>query len=109
VSDHRLDNRATGVPSPAQAKDLFSGLCVQSSSEAYPVGTRSPFPAVKRGRALTLTTHLLVQRSRKVRAILLSPLSPAWRQRDSSFMDTIINNVSNKNFLPHFLAIARIV
>jgi hypothetical protein len=43
VSDYRLDVRATGVRSPTGAKDFFSSLCVDISSEAhtayYPVGT----------------------------------------------------------------------
>jgi hypothetical protein len=37
VSDYRLDDRATGVRSPAEAKDFSSILCVQTSSEAHPV------------------------------------------------------------------------
>jgi hypothetical protein len=41
-------DRATGVRSPAEAKDFSSSLCVQTSSEphpaSYPVGTGSPFP-----------------------------------------------------------------
>jgi hypothetical protein len=48
VSDYRL---ATGVRSPAEAKDFSNILCVQSSSVAYPasnpMGTRAPFPGGK--------------------------------------------------------------
>jgi hypothetical protein len=51
----------TGVRSPAEPKDFFSNLCVKTSSEAhlasYPVGTGGPFPGVKRGCGMTLTTH----------------------------------------------------
>jgi hypothetical protein len=48
VSDYRLEDRAIGVRSPAQAKDLSSHLCVQTSSAAdpasYPMGTVGPLP-----------------------------------------------------------------
>jgi hypothetical protein len=51
----------TGVRSPTEAKDFSSTLCVQTSSEIHPasyrMGNRSPFPEVKRGRGVTLTTH----------------------------------------------------
>jgi hypothetical protein len=51
----------TGVRSPAEAKDFSSILCVQTSSEAHPasyaMGTGDPFPGVKRGQVMTLTTH----------------------------------------------------
>jgi hypothetical protein len=47
VSDYRLDDRATRVPSSAEAKDLSCSLCVQASSEAhrasYPMGIGGPF------------------------------------------------------------------
>jgi hypothetical protein len=52
VSDYRLEDRATGIRSPTEAKDFSSGLCVQTSSEShpafYPMGTGGPFP---RGKA----------------------------------------------------------
>jgi hypothetical protein len=42
---------ATGVRSPAEAKNFSSSLCVQTRSEAHPVsnpmGTGGPFPGVK--------------------------------------------------------------
>jgi hypothetical protein len=51
----------TRVRSLAQAGDLSSSLCVQTSSEShpasYPHGTRGPFLAVKRSRGVTSTTH----------------------------------------------------
>jgi hypothetical protein len=54
----------TGIRSPAEAKDFSSNLCVQTSSEAHrasdPMGTGGPFPGVKRGRGVTLTTQLHV-------------------------------------------------
>jgi hypothetical protein len=41
----------TGVRSPAEAKDFFFSLCVQTSCEAhpasYPVGTGGPLPGGK--------------------------------------------------------------
>jgi hypothetical protein len=61
VSDYGLDDRAIGVRSPAGAKDFSCSLCVQTGSEAHPasctVGTEGPFPGVKRGRGVMLTTH----------------------------------------------------
>jgi hypothetical protein len=36
VSDYRLDDRATAVLSPAEAKNFSSSLCAQTSSEAHP-------------------------------------------------------------------------
>jgi hypothetical protein len=60
MSDYRLDNRETGVRSPAEAKDFSSILCVQTSSEAhpasYPMGS-GILSSVKRGRGMMLTTH----------------------------------------------------
>jgi hypothetical protein len=51
VSDYGLDDRAIGVRSPAEAKDVSSSLCVQTGSGAHPasctMGTRGPFPGVK--------------------------------------------------------------
>jgi hypothetical protein len=35
MSDYRLDGRVTGVQSPAEAKEFFSSVCVQTSSEAH--------------------------------------------------------------------------
>jgi hypothetical protein len=51
VSDYRLDDRAIGVQSLAEAKDFSSSLCFQTSSEAhpasYPMGTGGSFPGAK--------------------------------------------------------------
>jgi hypothetical protein len=51
----------TGVWSPAEEKNFYSSLCVQASSDAYPTScplcTGGPFPPVKRGRRMTLSTH----------------------------------------------------
>jgi hypothetical protein len=61
VSDYGLDDRAIGVRSPAEAKNFSSILCVQTGSRAHPaactMGTGGPFPWIKRGRGVTLTTH----------------------------------------------------
>jgi hypothetical protein len=47
VSDYGLDDRATSVRFPAEAKDFSSNLCVQTSSGAHPafspMGTGGPF------------------------------------------------------------------
>jgi hypothetical protein len=51
VSDYGLDDRAIRVRSPAEAKDFFSSLCVQTGSGAHPasctMGTGGPFPGGK--------------------------------------------------------------
>jgi hypothetical protein len=61
VCGYGLDDRAIEVRSPAVAKYLSSSLCVQIGSGAYPascpMGTGGPFPGVKRGRGVMLTTH----------------------------------------------------
>jgi hypothetical protein len=78
VSDYELDNRAIGVRSQAGAKDFSSNLCVQTGSGAHPasctMGTGGPFPGVKRGRGVMLTTHPhLVPRSWMSRSYTSSP------------------------------------
>jgi hypothetical protein len=48
VSDYGLDNWVIGGRSPAEAKNFFSSLCVQTGSEAHPasysMGTGGSFP-----------------------------------------------------------------
>jgi hypothetical protein len=55
-------DRTTGVESLREVKTFSSDLCFQTSSDAhlasYPMGTGGPFPGVKRGRGVTLATHL---------------------------------------------------
>jgi hypothetical protein len=62
VSGYGLDDRAIDVPSPAEAKDFSSSLCVQTGSVAHPASctmvTGVLSPGLKRGRNVTLTTHL---------------------------------------------------
>jgi hypothetical protein len=59
VSDYRLDDRGSFL---GKGTELSSSICVQTSSEAHPVsctvGTGGPLPGVKRGRGVTLITHL---------------------------------------------------
>jgi hypothetical protein len=61
VSDYRLDDRAIEVRSSSEGNNFSSSLCIQTDCEAHPascpVGTGGPFPGVKRGRGVTLTTH----------------------------------------------------
>jgi hypothetical protein len=61
VSDFGLDDWATGVRSPAGAKDFSSSLCIQTGSEAHPASCKWVpgvlSPGLKRGRGVTLTTH----------------------------------------------------
>jgi hypothetical protein len=51
VSDYGLDDRASGVRSPADEKNFSSNLCVQTGSGAHPasctMGTVVPFPGGK--------------------------------------------------------------
>jgi hypothetical protein len=58
VSDYRMDN---WVPSPVEAKDFSCSRCVETRSEvhsaSHPMGIGGPFPCVKRGQGVTLTTH----------------------------------------------------
>jgi hypothetical protein len=49
VSDYGLDDRVIEFRSPTGAEDFSSSPCVQTGSEAYPMGTVGPFP---RGKAL---------------------------------------------------------
>jgi hypothetical protein len=53
----------TGVPSPADEKDFSSSICVQTSSGSIQPPIQwvagGPFPGVKRGRGVTLTTYLI--------------------------------------------------
>jgi hypothetical protein len=61
VSDYGLDERASGVRSPARAKHFSSSLCVQTGSGAHPasctMGTGGPFPGGKTTVGVMLTTH----------------------------------------------------
>jgi hypothetical protein len=51
VSGYGQDDRAIRVPSPADAKDFSSNLCIQTGSGANPafctMGTEGPFPGAK--------------------------------------------------------------
>jgi hypothetical protein len=61
VSDYGLDDRAIGVRSPAEAKDIFPlsvsrpALGPTQPAVQWVLGVLSP--GVKRGRSVTLTTH----------------------------------------------------
>jgi hypothetical protein len=73
-----LQNWTARVWCPEEAKDFSSSLCVQTSSLAYPafypLGTSDPFPGVKLGQGVMLTTHAhLVPRSRMSRSYISSP------------------------------------
>jgi hypothetical protein len=75
VTVYRLDGRGS---LPTGAKDFSSSLCVQIDSGAHPasysMGTGGPFPWVKRGRGVTLTTHRhLVPMSRVSKSYTSSP------------------------------------
>jgi hypothetical protein len=84
VFDYGLNDQAIRVRSPAGAKDFSSNLCVQTGSEVHPascpMGTGGPFPGEKRGRGVTLSTHLhLVPRSGMSRSYISCPPAPPWR------------------------------
>jgi hypothetical protein len=78
VFAYGLDDWAIEVRSPAEAKDFFFSLCIQtgSGSGAHPgfwvPGVLSP--KIKRGRGVKLTTHpRLVPISRMSRSYYSSP------------------------------------
>jgi hypothetical protein len=80
VSDYRLDDRAIGVRSPAEATVFSSSLCVQTGSGAHPasctMGTGGSFSGVNRGQGVMLTTHPhLVLRSIMSRSYTSTPPS----------------------------------
>jgi hypothetical protein len=100
VSGCGLDDRAIEVRSPAEAKDFSSSLCVQTGSEAHPafctMGTGGPFPGVKRGRGVTLTTHShLVLRSRMSRSCTSSPPSVFMACIETASCTWIVVTTSN--------------
>jgi hypothetical protein len=78
VSGYGLDDRAIEVRSPAERKDFYSSVCVQTSSGAHPasctVGTGGPFPGSKArpGRDADHSLHL-VSRSRLSKSHTSSP------------------------------------
>jgi hypothetical protein len=58
MSGYGLDDQAIEVQSLAEARDFSSNLCVQTGSGAHPAShAMGPFPGVKSGRVMTLTTH----------------------------------------------------
>jgi hypothetical protein len=71
--------------SPAEATNFSSGLCVQISSEAFPVfytmGTGRPFSGGKAwlGRDANDPPSSSAEVKNEYELYLLSPLSPAWR------------------------------
>jgi hypothetical protein len=69
VGRHSIKNTAVHTRRFWTSKDFSSNFCVQTGSEAHPAScpmdTGDPFHGAKRGRGVTLTTHLhLVPRSR---------------------------------------------
>jgi hypothetical protein len=91
VSDYGLDDRVIGVRSPEGAEDFSSSLCVQTGSGAHPasctMGTGGPFPGVKRGRGVMLTTHPnLVPRSGMNRSYTSSPPSASVACRGTALL-----------------------
>jgi hypothetical protein len=58
VSGYGLDGQAIEVRSPAGAKDISSSLCVQTGSGAVQCVPEVLSPEIKRGRGVTLTTHI---------------------------------------------------
>jgi hypothetical protein len=91
ASDYRL---ATGVRSPAEEEDFFASLCVQTSSEAHPASCPlGPFPVVKRGRWITLTTHPHLVPSRSYIS------SPPWRLHGGSGTALLYKNHTKPTFI----------
>jgi hypothetical protein len=95
VSDYGLDDRVIGVRSPAGAEDFSSSLCVQTGSEAHPasctMGIGGPFPGVKHGRGVMLTTHPhLVPRSRMSGSYTPLPPSVSMACRGTALLFTLL-------------------
>jgi hypothetical protein len=63
VSDYGLEDLVIKVLSPTEANHFSSILCVQTGSGIHPasctMGTVGPFPGVKLGRGVTLTTDII--------------------------------------------------
>jgi hypothetical protein len=95
--------QTTGVPSPTEAEDVSSSLCVQTSSEAYPasctMSTGGPFPGVKRGQGLMLTTHPhLVFKLRMSRSYASSPpQAPSWRVTGQLYLHLQIQHLTQRS------------
>jgi hypothetical protein len=89
VSDYRLDDWATAVRSPAEAKAFCSSLCVHTGSEAHPASypTRTDGPFLQSNarpvREADNSSHL-VPRSRRSRR---NTFSPPFRLHDGSRTD----------------------
>jgi hypothetical protein len=78
-------------------KDFSSSLCIHTGSGAHPasctMGTRDPFPGVKRGQGTMLTTHPhLILRSRMSRSCTSSPPSTFVACSGTAFMKTLFWN-----------------
>jgi hypothetical protein len=101
VSDYTLDDRAIGVESPAEAKDLSSSLCVQSNSVVhaalYPMGEYLALsPGVKHGQGVILTTHPhLVLRSRMSRSYTSCPPCCLHGSAGTALLSTLLHQDTN--------------
>jgi hypothetical protein len=78
VFGYGLDDRAIEVRFPAEAREFYSSLCIQTSSGAHPRPVEwvpgGPFPGVKLGRGVKLTAYPhLVPRSWMSRSYTSSP------------------------------------
>jgi hypothetical protein len=89
VSDYRLDDRAIGVRSPAEAKDFSCSLCVNIGSGAHltscTMGIGGPLPSGKARpeRDADHSPHL-VPRSRMSRSYTSSPPSASMACRGTA-------------------------
>jgi hypothetical protein len=96
VSDYRLEDRATGIQSPAETKNFSSCLCVRTGSGVHPApcptGAGGSFSrgwsAAEAWRWPLTTSSADVNNEYEI--YFLSPLSPAWRLRDSFFIDNVL-------------------
>jgi hypothetical protein len=85
VSGYGLDDGATEVRSPAEAKDFSSNLCVQTGSGAHPasctMGTGDPFPRGKArsGRDADHSPSYSAEVVNKYELYFLCPQTPSWR------------------------------
>jgi hypothetical protein len=101
VSDYGLDDRATGVRSPAEVKDFSSNLCVQTGSGAHPasctMGTGGPFTGGK-ARPRRDADHLLPSSAEVVNEeelYFLSPQAPPWRVAGLLYFTIILSSLDH--------------
>jgi hypothetical protein len=87
VSDYGLDDRAKDFPSPAEAKDFSSSLCVQTGFGAHPVScTMGTGGKARPRRDADHSPTFSAEVENEYELYLLSPKAPPWRVAFSFFL-----------------------